>query len=311
MTEPAFPQHISAALDRLTVPPVPTGFGERLAARIAAGDLPADNAAITPQIPSARRRFGSTSWRRSGRVVTVVAAFGIATATAAASGFFGEPVYVPVVSDALAKAKLVELPARTAKPAPKAVAVSEVDTKAAEVPKATGREAVRSLYDRLRADPEYRTLPRRERVAIARQEIRTLLQSGEVTLPELRQALTEHHTEIRPALKQRIERQIVRRELRERTAGPVSLQPRDAEVPSALPQRQIDPAKIEAAREAYQQLPADQKAKLAELRQQLRTAPFAERRAIRQEIRAILQSTGQTTEEKFEPANEGNSEVVR
>ncbi|MBP6379122.1 MAG: hypothetical protein KA312_01760 [Sphingorhabdus sp.] len=311
MTEPAFPPHIAAALDRLTVPPVPTGFGERLAARIAAGDLPAESSSIAPPLPSARRRFGSTSWRRSGRVVIVVAAFGIATATAAASGFFGEPVYVPVVSDALAKAKLVELPARTAKPAPKAVAASEVDTKAAEVPKATGREAVRSLYDRLRADPEYLTLPRRERVAIARQEIRTLLQSGAVTLPELRQALAEHRTAIRPALKQRIERQIVRRELRERTAGPVTLQPRGTEISPQSPDRQIDPAKIEAARETYQQLPSDQKAKLTELRQQLRTAPFAERRAIRQEIRAILQSTGQTAEEKIIPANEGNPEVVR
>jgi hypothetical protein len=311
MTDPVFPPHISAALGRLTVPPVPTGFGERLAARIAAGDLPAESSSIAPPIAPARRRFGSASWRRSGRIVTLAAALGIATATAAASGFFGEPVYVPVVSDALAKARLVDLPVRAAKSAPKAVAVSEADTNAADVPKATGREAVRTLYDRLRADPEYRTLPRRERVAIARQEIRTLLQSGEVTLPELRQALTEHRTEIRPALKQRIERQIVRRELRERTAGPVLLQPRDTEVPSALPQRQIDPAKMEAVREAYQQLPTDQKAKLAELRQQLRTAPFAERWAIRQEIRAILQSTGQTAEEKIEPTNEGNPEVVR
>lgn len=311
MTEPAFPPYISAALDRLTVPPVPTGFGERLAARIAAGDLPAESSSIAPPIAPPRRRFGSTSWRRSGRIVTVVATFGIATATAAASGFFGEPVYVPVVSDALAKAKLVDLPVRAAKSSPKAVAVNEAIATPVEAPKAIGREAVRTLYDRLRADPKYRTLPRRERVAIARQEIRTLLQSGEVTLPELRQALTEHRTEIRPALKQRIERQIVRRELRERTAGPVPLQPRGTEAPSALPQHQIDTAKIEAAREAYQQLSTDQKAKLAELRQQLRTTPFTERRAIRQEIRAILQSTGQAVDEKIEPANEGNPEVVR
>jgi hypothetical protein len=311
VTEPVFPPQIAAALDRLTVPPVPTGFGERLAARIAAGDLPAKSSSIAPPIAPTRRRFGSSSWRRSGRIVTVVAAFGIATATAAASGFFGEPVYVPVVSDALAKAKLVDLPPRAAKPAPKPVAVSEAVTKVTEAPKATGSEAVRTLYDRLRADPEYRTLPRRERIAIARREIRTLLQSGEVTLPELRQALTGHRNEIRPALKKHIERQIVRRELRERTAGPVPLQPRGTEISPQSPDRQIDPAKMEAAREAYQQMSIDQKAKLVELRQQLRTVPFAERRAIRQEIRAILQSTEQTDEGKIEPANEGNPEVVR
>jgi hypothetical protein len=311
MTDPAFPPHIAAALDRLTVPPLPQGFGDRLAARIAAGDLPVESSSFTPPLAPARRRFGSAGWRRSGRIVTVVAAFGIATATAAASGIFGKPVYVPVVSDALAKAKLVELPVRSVKSAPKAAAVSDANTKVTETPKATGHEAVRTLYDRLRADPEYLTLPRRQRIAIARREIRTLLQSGEVTLPELRQALAEHRNEIRPALKQRIERQIDRRELRERTAGPIPLQPRGTDAPTTLPQRQIDPAKIEAAREAYQQLPTDQKAKLAELRQQLRTASFGERRAIRQEIRAILQSTGQKAEEKIEPANEGNPEVAR
>jgi hypothetical protein len=66
MTDPAFPPHIAAALDRLTVPPLPHGFGDRLAARITAGDLPVESSSITPPLAPARRRLGSAGWRRSG-----------------------------------------------------------------------------------------------------------------------------------------------------------------------------------------------------------------------------------------------------
>lgn len=311
MNDPAFPPHIQSALDRLTVPPLPQGFGDRLAARIAAGNLPAEPAVMAPSLPAPHRRFGSgAGWRRSGRIVAVVATFGIATATAAASGFFGEPVYVPVVSETLAKARLVELPkAKVDKVAPKAV-VATAEPKPMEHPASeSGREAVRSLYQRLHADPEYRALPRQERVAIARQEIRSMLQSGEVTLPELRAALAERRGELPPALEQRIRRELVRREWRERTSGPVPLQPRSE--PAVPATRQVDPAKVEALRDAYQQLPADQQSRLRELREQLRTVPFPERRAIRQEIRQILQSAGEPTEEKIDTAGEGNPEVMR
>ena len=112
MSEPAFPPNVSAALDRLTVPPLPQGFGNRLIARIEAGDLPHVATDVAQHLSSPRRRFGGSGWRRSGGIVAIAATFSLATATAAASGFFGEPIYVPVVSDALAKADLVELPKR-------------------------------------------------------------------------------------------------------------------------------------------------------------------------------------------------------
>ena len=42
MSDAAFPSHITAALDRLSPPPLPRGFADRLVARIEAGDLPAN-----------------------------------------------------------------------------------------------------------------------------------------------------------------------------------------------------------------------------------------------------------------------------
>ena len=317
MTEPAFPPHIAAALDRLTVPPLPKGFGDRLAARLAAGDLPAESNSIAPPLAPTRRRFGNTGWRRSGRIVTVVAAFGIATATAAASGFFGAPVYVPVVSDALAKAKLVELPQKDfPKPKAKPAVVSKEMVPAKPETELTpnGRQAVRALYQRLRTDPEFRALPRQERLAIARQEIETMLEKGEVTLPELRRALAEHRLLQNPAIRRKIGRELARREMAQRKKAATGAAVEDkAANREQLQQPRIDPTKAEARREAFRQLPPEQQARVRELREQMRTAAPAERRAIRRELLAIVQSASATSPEaeKIAPENEGNGEVVR
>lgn len=317
MTEPVFPPHIAAALDRLTVPPVPNGFGERLAARLAAGDLSAESSSIAPPLAPARRRFGSTGWRRSGRIVTVVAAFGIATATAAASGFFGEPVYVPVVSDALAKAKLVEMP-KPQKPKiqPKPVVASEHAILAVTepVPTPDGRRAVHDLYSRLRADPEFRALPRQERLAIARTEIETMLEKGEVTVPELRRALAERRLIQNPEFRRKVGRELVRREMQKRNAQENGIAAPDKALDeNALQPTRIDPAKVEARREAFRQLPPEQQTRVRILREQMRTATPAERRAIRRELLAIAQSAAASSsaEEKITPENEGNGDVAR
>lgn len=316
MTDPAFPPHISAALDRLTVPPVPHGFGDRLAARIASGDLPAGQSGLSSQLPSPRRRFGGNGWRRSGGIVAIAATFSLATATAAASGFFGEPVYVPVVSDALATAKLVELP-KAAKskvtPEPQAATGSKALVEAETQPSPNGRQAVRALYQRLHSDPEFRALPRKERLAIARQEIQTMVEKGEVTIPELRRALAERGTLQNPVIRQRIRRELVRRELQNQGADRTRMPVRDNMMPATAAQQQrIDPAKVEARREAFRQMPADQQARIRDLREQLRTASPAERRVIRQELRTIWQSQQNApAEEKIETPSEGNSEVAR
>lgn len=322
MSEPAFPPHIAAALDRLTVPPLPHDFGERLIARIEAGDLPTDANVVSPPLPNPRRAFGSTGWRRSGRIVAVAAAFGLATATAAASGFFGEPVYVPVVSQALAKAKLVELP-KAAQPKvdpPKAAAnapIAPADVETETTPAPVGRKAVHDLYNRLRADPEFRALPRQERLAVAKQEIQSMLEKGEVTLPELRRALAERRALQNPEVRRRIQRELMKREVEQRSANATRIAVDQRMGTEAAPQRrQLDPAKAEEIREAYRQLPPDQQSRVRELREQLRSAPPAERRAIRQQLRDIWQAhqnmtASATSDEKIAPENEGTDPVVR
>ena len=108
MAEPEFSDEVLKALDSYAVPPVPVGFGERLMARIASGDTGAVESAEAPPLPSRRRT--TSPWRRSSRIIGSVAIFSLATATAAAAGIFGEQLYVPVISEALAEAKIVEAP---------------------------------------------------------------------------------------------------------------------------------------------------------------------------------------------------------
>jgi hypothetical protein len=96
------------ALNAYAVPPAPAGFSDRLMARIASGDT-GTVATAMPELP-ARRRTPSP-WRRTSRIVGSVALFSLATATAAAAGVFGHPVYLPGITEALVKAEIVEAPA--------------------------------------------------------------------------------------------------------------------------------------------------------------------------------------------------------
>lgn len=264
MSMTAFPPHIAAALDRLSVPPLPAGFADRLIARI-------ETAEDVPPLPRPRP-IGGGGWRRSGRIVAIAATLGLATATAAASGIFGDPVYVPLVSDALASAELVELPRPSAVESKAAMAPPPPEKAAPLRAKPANREAVRKLFERLRADPEYRALPRRERQAIVRQEMRKLLQSGELSASELRRAMAERRSQGDPA-----KREAIRRRLQQR--APQAAMPGRAERPRA-----------EAWREAFDQLPPERQERIIELREQLRAAPPGERRAILREMLAERRS---------------------
>jgi len=253
MSTPAFPPHIDAALNRFTVPPLPAGFANRLLARLDVGDLPLE-AAVLPAQPPPLRRNKVSAWRRSGRLMMAVGALGVASATAAASGFFGRPLYVPVVSETLAKAKLVDLPERT--PSPRIVAATDAP-KPADAAMATAvptealppadaakaREALRNLHQRLRSDPAFRRLPPSERRHATRQEIRSMVENGEVSVDDLKANFAE--------------------------------------------QRARRAAIADNRRTTWQSMPTEQQARLRELRMQLQSAPPTERPAIRQEIRRI------------------------
>ncbi len=102
----------NAALDRFTVP----GPSSDLAARIAEAA-----ASRTASLPPAPRRSGRGLWVRTRRAVIGVAAFSVMSATAAASGLFGERMQIPVIStivEQVAPAPIAPQPPKRAVAAP-------------------------------------------------------------------------------------------------------------------------------------------------------------------------------------------------
>ncbi len=187
------------ALDAYVVPQLPAGFSERLMARIASGDT---GTVDTPTpLPTPSRRTASP-WRRTSRIVGSVALFSLATATAAAAGVFGRPVYVPGVSEALIEAKIVEAPAPASKPKVRMVAEPKAVTPAAAPQPATGSAAIVSRVTELRSDPEYTKLPPRERLRVAGKEVREMVRSGEASRQDVRAAVRELAEDADPATKE-------------------------------------------------------------------------------------------------------------
>lgn len=250
MKQPAFSKDVEAALDRYTVPSLPHGFTDRLMARLAAGDLPKDVQIEPVTAPRRRTKGFAGPWVRSGRILGSAALFGLVTAAAAASGFLGDPVYIPVVSDVMARAELVapinresEKSAITHKqePAAKSLAVTPADPKDAnatetEPPASKGKEAVKALITQLRNDPDYRSLPRKHRVALARAETLELIRAGVVTRPELRQIVQEMRAEARPVIRQRIEEAAARRQAQ------LPARPQPDSLPASSAPRRVDKA---------------------------------------------------------------------
>lgn len=201
MAEPAFSPEMETALDGYAVPPVPAGLTDGLMARIARGDTGADAANVP--LPSARPR-SANPWRRTSRIIASVAIFSLATATAAAAGFFGQPVYVPGVSEALVEAKIVEAPVLHAKPKVKMIAAQKAAAVPLTVttPAATGSAAIVSRVTELRNDPEYAKLPPRERLKVARKEVRQMVRAGEASKQDVREAVRELAQDADPATKE-------------------------------------------------------------------------------------------------------------
>lgn len=191
MAEPAFSPEMETALDAYAVPPVPAGFSDRLMARIVGADTGVDASAVP--IPVARPRH-TNPWRRTSRIIGSVAIFSLATATAAAAGFFGQQVYVPGVSEALVEAKIVEAPVLRAKPKVKMIAAQKaaaVPAITSPPPPATGSAAIVRRVTELRGDPEFATLPPRERMKVAGQEVRKMVRAGEASKQDVREAVRE------------------------------------------------------------------------------------------------------------------------
>lgn len=296
MTEPAFSPQMEKALDSYTVPPVPSGFTDRLMARISSGDTGAvDTAALLP----APRRRAASPWRRTSRIVGSVALFSLATATAAAAGIFGKPVYMPGISEALVEARIVEAPEPVAKPSPRVIAENKASpepTVTATTPPAIGSAAIVNRVAELRNNPDFAQLTPRQRLAVAGKEVRQMVRSGEASRQDVRTAVRELAQNADPATREAwrqtaAERREKRLERREQLAVPVAepltvLEPlaenrepalAASEVLPALDTAKLSPENAEALRETYRNATVEQRAAIR--------AALRERRHARQQRR--------------------------
>jgi hypothetical protein len=194
MSDFDFPPHIRAALDRYDAPSLPDGFADRLLTRIAPD-------ALAPLPTTRPRRVHGGRWRRSGVIAGSLGLFGMVTAAAAATGFFGEPIYVPVVSEVLAKADITPMPKRAEKtvaakapkrPVPVPIGAPETPTKSElQNGKDKARETIRTMWD----DPEFRKLPPDQRRAQAKQRLRAGMEQGNYSREELKSAMQQIQAE--------------------------------------------------------------------------------------------------------------------
>lgn len=190
---------LAAALDRLSVPPLPGDFADRVAARAAARGT-------MPSLPDFRGR-GRGRWSRGRSILVGVAAFSLVSAAAAATGVFG-PISreTPVIGPILASVApaVVAKPKPVVKPKPRLVAPAPQLAEAV-VPPPPGEVAPLPSTDRVetRAALIAERLERRaERRAarglppkpIARRQIRKAL--ADMT-PEERKAVRERVRELR------------------------------------------------------------------------------------------------------------------
>jgi hypothetical protein len=285
MADSAFTPEMQAALDRYAVPPLPPGFSDRLIARIAGGDT-TETLAIT-ELPARRRP--SSPWRRTGGIIGSIAILSLATATAAAAGVFGDPVYLPGISEALVQVKIVDAPQPKAKPKPAMVAqkpASDEILPSAPVDTPKGSAAVVSRLGEMRDDPRYANLTPKQKFAVAGREVRNMVRSGEVTREEARTAVRELARNADPAKKAAVRAAIAeRRANRQARRAQLATQPIAADVTE--PQN-------DAAAATSDTLPVADTAQIAPerldaLRARYLAATPEERAAMRSELRARRQ----------------------
>ncbi len=171
MAEPIDPG-LAKKLDMFTAPPLPGGFADRaLAAALALPEGEAEPAA--PPLPRQRRPIQGRWWRRSAVGLGAIAA-GMISISAAAMGYFGEPVRLaihqaPVIGPMVdrviervipekprRKAKLVNERAAPAKPAPAPAAIALPVEEARVAEPLPPRWRARAEVRRILADPEAR-----------------------------------------------------------------------------------------------------------------------------------------------------------
>jgi hypothetical protein len=201
MTDAPFSSEERRALDRFEPPALATGFADRALERVRARDE-----ADLPPLPKRSGRWRAASpWRRGGALLGALAGVSLVSAAAAATGVFGEPVEVPVISPIARSLDIV--PAPVARAAPPAQAAAP----AAQPGVGLARERIDALID----DPAFRALPPLERRAELRRTARDLVDSGEARPREvvdaLRETGRERLAELPPAQREQLVDAIVER----------------------------------------------------------------------------------------------------
>lgn len=203
MSRTDYPAGARTALDRLDVPPLSAQFADRVvAAAIASGN------AVPPlgtRVPPRRDRRGL--WRRAGQAAIGVAAFGMMSAAAVASGLLGAVgIEVPVLT-----AMLAPEPAKKAKP---------VSVKKPPVQQAARAVPPPPVAETIMPPPAIEpALPPWRQAVLARQEARRAafraeraafldrhpgLREAIAAGPEARKAYLAQHPEVRAEVRDRI-----------------------------------------------------------------------------------------------------------
>jgi hypothetical protein len=178
MSDTPFSPEMRRALDGFAPPPPAPGFADRALERVRARDA-------TPPLSKPLRRWRAASpWRRAGVVIGALASVSLVSAAAAATGVFGEPVEVPVISPIARSLDIVRAPVVRQAPPVQAAA-------APAAPPQPGVSAARERIDTLIDDPEFRALPPAERRAELRRSAREMVASGEARPREVRTALRD------------------------------------------------------------------------------------------------------------------------
>lgn len=178
MSDTPFSPEMRRALDGFAPPPPAPGFADRALERVRARDA-------APPLPKPLRRWRSTSpWRRAGVIVGALASVSLVSAAAAATGVFGEPVEVPVLSPLARSLDIIPAPVVRRAPPVQAAAAPAAQPR-------PGVSAARERIDTLIDDPEFRALPPVERRAELRRTAREMVASGEARPGEVRTALRD------------------------------------------------------------------------------------------------------------------------
>lgn len=223
MAEPIDPA-LARRLDAYTVPPLPSGFADRLVAVALEGSSPEVSSAQTA-LPTLRRP-APRRWLRGGAMGLGAIALGMISISAAAMGYFGEPIrhavqQTPVVGKVIERVlprslrlgslqpASHEAPARVAKPAVPQVPATEIavpvleDAPASRLTPIERRQRLRSIL----ADPVARQAwveahPRAaERIALRRAEFRSRRAEAGLGLRHGRSAGMPADGHVRPMLR--------------------------------------------------------------------------------------------------------------